>query len=303
MSFPDIVKVVEVGPRDGLQNEKIFVSTDKKIELINRLADTGLTVIEATSFVSPKWVPQLSDADQVLRGITPRPHITYPVLVPNKTGLDRALASGATSIAVFTTASEQFSMKNTHSSVAESLEQITRIVQAAKQQGLWVRAYLSCVLGCPYEGKVPYEKTAMLAYALDQLGCDEISLGDTIGVGTPHQTKQLIEIVTRYMPIEKVAVHFHDTYGQALANIYAALSLGVAIVDSAVAGLGGCPYANGATGNVATEDVLYMLDGMGVKTGVDLKKLVAVGQFIAGILQRQIQSKVSIAMQATGHLQ
>ena len=299
MTFPSFVKIVEVGPRDGLQNEKEIIPTVTKVELINRLSDAGLTVIEATSFVSPKWIPQLADGSEVYQAINKKPHVQYPVLVPNVTGLEHAMLAGCNTISVFTTASEAFSEKNTHCSVADSIKRIEAIMLKAKENKLWVRAYLSCVLGCPYEGDVPPEKTMQLAKTLYDLGVDEISLGDTIGVGTPFKTLRLIEMVGKEIPIKMMAVHFHDTYGQALANLYAALSMGIEIVDSAVAGLGGCPYAKGATGNVATEEVLYMLQGMAIQTGVELKKIVEVGRFIAGALKHPIQSKVNVAMTNT----
>lgn len=293
MSFPKYVKLVEVSPRDGLQNEKNVISADVKIDFINRLSDTGLSVIEATSFVSPKKIPQLADAQQVFSGIKKKSTVRYPVLIPNRQGLESALSVGVKDIAVFTTPSELFSQKNTGCSVAESVQRIEEIMQLAKQHHLRVRGYLSCVLGCPYEGNMAPEKVSALADTLFKLGCEEISLGDTIGVGTPLATQRLIQLVATVVPIQHIAVHFHDTYGQALANIFAALSLGVAIVDGSVAGLGGCPYAKGATGNVATEDVLYMLNGMGIETGVDINKLIAVGKFIANELNAEPHSKLS----------
>lgn len=296
MTFPKRVKLVEVSPRDGLQNEAQRVPTEIKIELINRLSDTGLSVIEAASFVSPKWIPQLADGRDVFQGIIKKVGVSYPVLVPNATGLKNAIAAGAKEIAVFTTPSEQFSQKNTHCSVAESIQRIADVMELARKHQLYVRGYLSCVLGCPCEGEMAPEKVAKLADVLFNMGCDEISLGDTIGVGTPLKTVRLLEIVSQFVPIKNLAVHFHDTYGQALANIYAALQYGIAVVDSSVAGIGGCPYAKGATGNVATEDVLYMLNGMGIETGVDLKKLIVVGRFISQQLGRNPQSKVNAAM-------
>ncbi len=293
MAFPKKVTLVEVSPRDGLQNEAQFVPTNIKIDFINQLSDTGLKVIEATSFVSPQWVPQLADGKAVLQEIKKKSGVHYPVLVPNKKGLELALAAGANEIAVFTTSSEQFSQKNTHCSVAESMVRIQDIMQIAIARQIKVRAYLSCVLGCPYEGEMAAEKVAKLAEWLLFVGCDEISLGDTIGVGTPIKTQRLLTAVKKVVPVKKLAVHFHDTYGQALANIYVALKNGIAIIDSSVAGLGGCPYAKGASGNVATEDVLYMLNGMEIKTGVDMQKLVAAGRFISQILGRLPQSKIS----------
>ena len=298
MAFPERVKIVEVGPRDGLQNEAKAIPTTTKIELINRLSDTGLSVIEATSFVSPKWIPQLADGDQVFQGIIKKTNVRYPVLIPNLKGLERALAVGVQDIALFTTPSEQFSQKNTHCTVAESLARIAEVITVAKAHDLRIRAYLSCVLGCPYEGDMAPEKTAQLASKLFNLGCDEISLGDTIGVGTPIKTEQLLAAIFPFVPADRLAVHFHDTFGQALLNIYVALKAGIAIVDTAIAGLGGCPYAKGATGNVATEDVIYMLQGMGIETGVDLKKLVQAGKFISQQLERKPQSKVNVALSA-----
>jgi isopropylmalate/homocitrate/citramalate synthase len=289
--------MVEVGPRDGLQNEKSVVPTDTKIDFINRLSETGLSTIEVTSFVSPKWIPQLADNQDVFKNINKKNHVNYPVLVPNLQGFEKALAVGVKEIAVFTTPSEQFSQHNTNCSVVESLERIAQIMQAAKQHQIRVRGYLSCVLGCPYEGEISPDAVANLAKTLSQLGCYEISLGDTIGVGTPLKTKQLLDIVMKQIAPEQIAVHFHDTYGQALANIYVALACGIHIIDSSVSGLGGCPYAKGASGNVASEDVLYMLNGMGIETGVDLSKLIAVGNDISNILQRKSQSKVALAYQ------
>ncbi len=295
MAFPTQVKIVEVSPRDGLQNESKTIPTATKIALIDQLSNTGLTVVEATSFVSPKWVPQLADAQEVLQGIHKKAGIRYPVLVPNPKGLQAAAQAGATDIAVFATASEQFALRNTNCTVAESIKRIEEVVNTAKQQGMNIRAYLSCVLGCPYEGEVAPEKTAELAAKLRSMGCYEISLGDTIGIGTPFKTQHLLETVSQVVPVQELAVHFHDTYGQALANIYAALAFGVATVDSSVAGIGGCPYAKGATGNVATEDVVYMLQGMNIHTGVDLNKLIEVGRFISQQLGRPPQSKVNLA--------
>lgn len=295
MSFPQRVKIVEVSPRDGLQNEKQILPTDIKINFINQLSETGLQTIEATSFVSPKWVPQLADATEVLTNIKKMQHVSYPVLVPNLQGFQAAVAAGAQEVAVFTTPSEQFSQHNTNCSVAESLQRIAEILSAAKKNHIPVRAYISCVLGCPYEGEIEPVKVATLAEKLYQLGCYEISLGDTIGTGTPFKTKELIEIVSQKVPLENLAVHFHDTYGQALANIYVALECGIAVVDSSVAGLGGCPYARGASGNVATEDVIYMLNAMGIETTVDLKKIITVGKFISKYLGREPRSKVNLA--------
>ena len=296
MAFPTTVKLVEVSPRDGLQNEANTVPTNIKIDFINQLSETGLTEIEATSFVSPKWVPQLADHEAVLQGITKKPGVNYPVLIPNRTGLSKAIAGGVKEIAVFTTPSEQFSQHNTNCSVAESVARIAELMPLAKQHKLRVRAYLSCVLGCPYEGEIAPLTVAALAEKLMQMGCEEISLGDTIGVGTPGKTKILLDTVLKKVAAPTLAVHFHDTYGQALANIYVALSCGINIIDSSVAGLGGCPYAKGASGNVASEDVLYMLNGMGISTGVDLARLLEAGRYIVECLQRETQSKVARAM-------
>lgn len=295
MPIPKFVKLVEVSPRDGLQNETQLVSTEIKVELINRLSETGLSVIEATSFVSPKWVPQLADCREVFAQIKKKSGVNYPVLIPNVKGLELAMSVGVKEIAVFTTSSEQFSQKNTHCSVSESIKRIEDVMKIAQQHALRVRGYLSCVLGCPYEGEMAPEKVAELAEVLFKMGCHEISLGDTIGVGTPYQTKRLLEQVLHRIPAKHIAVHFHDTYGQALVNIYAALEQEIATIDSSVAGLGGCPYAKGATGNVATEDVLFMLNGMGIETGVDLKKMIEVGRYISTQLGRKPQSKVNLA--------
>ena len=292
MQLPEYVKIVEVGPRDGLQNEVNPIPTDVKIDLINRLSQSGLPVIEATSMVSPKWIPQLADAEDVYRAINKQQGITYPILVPNAQGLKRALEVGAKDIAVFAAASETFSQKNTHCSIDQSVERITAVIEEAQRENLNIRAYLSCVLGCPYEGDISIHQVVELSQRLYDLGCSEISLGDTIGIGTPRNAQTLIEQVSQHIPISKLAVHFHDARGQALANILACLQAGVSIVDCSVAGLGGCPYAKGASGNVATEDVVYMLHGMGIKTGVDLDKLVAVGQFISNVLGRDNQSKL-----------
>lgn len=296
MAFPKRVKIVEVSPRDGLQNEHTIVPTPIKIEFINQLSHTGLSVIEVTSFVSPKWIPQLADHQEVFVGINKVNTISYPVLVPNEKGFNAALAAGVKEIAVFTSPSEQFCEHNTHCSVSESLERIKTITTLAAQENIKVRGYISCVLGCPFEGEMSPQKVSALAKQLIQLGCYEISLGDTIGVGTPLKTKQLLSVVSQQIPIEKIAVHFHDTYGQALANIYVALEQGVHVVDSSVAGLGGCPYAKGASGNVATEDVLYLLHGLGIETGVALDKLINAGLFITRYLNCETRSKVSRAL-------
>jgi len=296
MTLPKHVKMVEVGPRDGLQNESAVVPAAVKIALIDRLGEAGLPVIEAGAFVSPKWVPQMADSAAVLAGITRRPEIAYPVLVPNMKGLEAARTAGAKEIAIFGAASEIFSKRNINCSIAESLERFAAVADAARAAGLGVRGYVSCVLGCPYEGEVPLDVVTAVSGRLFDMGCAEISLGDTIGVGTPGRAQALIRAVTQRVPLDRIAVHFHDTYGQALANILACLELGVAVVDSSVAGLGGCPYAVGASGNVASEDVLYMLDGMGIETGVDLRKLVAAGTLICEHLGRPSMSKVARAL-------
>jgi hydroxymethylglutaryl-CoA lyase len=280
------VKIVEVGPRDGLQNEPYTIPTDVKVELIDRLSATGLGVIEATSFVSAPAIPQLADAEDVFGRIEQRDGVHYPVLVPNLKGYERARAVGAKEIALFTAASEAFNQKNIRCSIAESLERFAPVLAQAAADGVRVRGYVSTVLGCPYQGQVPVAKVVSVANALYQAGCAEISLGDTIGVGTPHQARDVLKAVAGEIPIKRLAVHFHDTYGQALSNIYACLEAGVRIVDSSVAGLGGCPYARGATGNVATEDVVYMLNGLGMETGVNLEALARVGDWIAGELGR-----------------
>lgn len=296
MTLPTSVKIVEVSPRDGLQNEAQIIPTDVKIELINQLSATGLTTIEATSFVSPKWIPQLADGADVLRGMEQKPGLHYPVLIPNTKGLERALAAGAKEVAIFTTPSEAFSQKNTNCSVAESMARMAEIVILAKQHNVPVRAYISCVLGCPYEGEIAPSKVVQQALSLFEMGCYEISLGDTIGVGTPLKTRKLLQLVSEKVPVKQLAVHFHDTYGQALVNIYEALNNGISVIDSSVAGIGGCPYAKGASGNVATEDVLYLLHGLGIETNVDLQKMLAVGRFISKKLGRQPQSKVNLAL-------
>jgi len=293
--IPKKIQLVEVGPRDGLQNEKLWVETETKIALIEKLAQAGLTKIEATSFVSPKWIPQMKDAFEVLSGIERRPGVSYPVLTPNIKGFEKALEAGATEVAVFGAASEAFSQNNINCSIVESVERFRPIIAAAQKSGIRVRAYISCVLGCPYIGVVPVADVVKLALQMSEMGCYEISLGDTIGIGTPLQAKIMVEAVAEKVPVSKLALHFHDTRGQALANIYACLELGVSIIDSSVAGLGGCPYAHGARGNVATEDVVYMLHGMGIETGVDLEKLIEVGHFISEFFGRAPQSKVSLA--------
>ncbi len=296
MPLPASVKLVEVGPRDGLQNEPTPVPPAVKARLIDMLAEAGLTAIESGSFVSPKWVPQMAGTPEVLAAITRRPGVSYPVLVPNLKGLEAAEeAGGIDEIAVFGAASEAFSQKNINCSVEESLARFAPVAERALANGWRVRGYVSCVLGCPYEGEVAPAKVAAVAERLLAMGCYEISLGDTIGTGTPLAAQAMVEAVAQVVPVEKLAAHFHDTYGQALANILAVMEKGVAVVDSSVAGLGGCPYAKGASGNVASEDVLYMLDGMGVRTGVDLDRLIAAGAFISDHLRRPTGSKVARA--------
>ncbi|MDA8429420.1 MAG: hydroxymethylglutaryl-CoA lyase [Geobacteraceae bacterium] len=299
MYMPKRVTMVEVGPRDGLQNESSIIPAAVKIALINRLAEAGLQVIEATSFVSPKWIPQLADSSTVLAGIERRPGVRYPVLVPNLKGLEGALAAGAEEIAVFASASEAFSRKNINCSIAESLERFAEVIDAAKKQRVPVRGYVSCALGCPYEGAVTPAAVAAVAARLFDLGCYEISLGDTIGAGTPGQAQLMVDTVAKRVPLEQIAVHFHDTYGQALANIMAVLERGICVVDSSVAGLGGCPYALSASGNVASEDLLYMLNGLGIETGVDLERLVLAGNYVSGFLGRPSGSKVARAAGCT----
>ncbi len=296
--LPKKVKMVEVGPRDGLQNEPQFVPTDIKIELINRLSKTGLRTIETTSFVSPKWIPQIADNWQVWQGIRKVPGVSYPALVPNLRGLKDAIRAGVEEIAVFGSASETFSKKNINCSIAESLKRFADVIAEAKNHNMKVRGYISCVLGCPYEGEIKPDAVAMVAEKMFQLGCYEISLGDTIGIGTPGKAVTMIQRVAEKVPVDQLAVHFHDTYGQALANIYAALQQGVVVIDSSVAGLGGCPYAKGATGNVPSEDVLFMLEGLDIETDVNLSALREVGQFISDFLGRPTRSKVALALSA-----
>ncbi len=296
MAFPTQVRLVEMSPRDGLQNEPgPVIDTAIKTGLIDRLADCGLNHIESASFVSPKWVPQMGDAAEVMAGIKRKAGVRYSVLTPNLRGFENALAAGVDEVAVFGAASESFSQKNINCSIAESLERFLPVMEAAKQHHIPVRGYVSTVLGCPYEGDIAPEQVAKVAKALAELGCYEISLGDTIGVGTPLKAKRMLEAVAAEVPIEKLAAHFHDTYGQALANLYAVLEEGISVIDASVAGLGGRPYAKGASGNVATEDVLYLLNGLGIKTGVDLDKLVTTGEWISEQLNRNNGSKVGQA--------
>ncbi|KAI3525954.1 hypothetical protein L1887_05091 [Cichorium endivia] len=298
-NIPRYVKIVEVGPRDGLQNEKEIVPTNVKVELIKMLVNSGLQVVEATSFVSPKWVPQLADAKDVIEGIKGVGGARFPVLTPNLKGLEAALAAGVKEVAVFAAASESFSRSNINCSIEESLARYREVASAARKVSIPVRGYISCVVGCPMEGDVHPSKVAFVAEELLKMGCDEISLGDTIGVGTPGSVIPMIEAVKKVVPIEKLAVHFHDTYGQALSNILVSLQMGISVVDSSVSGLGGCPYAKGATGNVATEDVVYMLNGLGVKTNVDLRKLILAGDFIRKHLGRPSESKAATALNKT----
>jgi hydroxymethylglutaryl-CoA lyase len=293
--MPNQVRIVEVGPRDGLQNEKAIVPTPIKIELIDRLSATGLQTVEATSIVSPKWVPQLADAAEVYIGIHKKPGLRYPVLVPNLQGYERAREVGVEEIAVFTAASEAFNRKNINASIAESLERFAPVIERAKADQVAVRGYVSTVLGCPYQGDVPLADVVRVAKALHGMGCYEISLGDTIGIGTPAKARAMLAAVAEEVPISALAIHFHDTRGQALANILACLELGVGVIDSAVSGVGGCPYARGASGNVASEDVVYMLHGMGIATGIDLDKLVETGRWLSAQLVRDNGSKVGKA--------
>ncbi|SEM20960.1 hydroxymethylglutaryl-CoA lyase [Luteibacter sp. UNCMF331Sha3.1] len=292
------VRIVEVGPRDGLQNEKAMLPAAVKIELIDRLSETGLATIEATSFVSPKWVPQLADAADVFRGIRKAPGVVYPVLVPNLQGYERALEVGATEVAVFTAASEAFNRRNINASIDESIDRFVPVMERARADGVAVRGYVSTVLGCPYQGEVPVADVVRVARRLHELGCHEVSLGDTIGVGTPAKARAMLRAVAADVPMDALAIHFHDTYGQALANILACLEEGVRVIDSAVSGTGGCPYAKGATGNVASEDVVYMLHGMGMTTGVDLDRLVQTGAWLAGQLGKETGSRVTKARAA-----
>jgi hydroxymethylglutaryl-CoA lyase len=294
---PAEVRIVEVGPRDGLQNEAVDIGTANKIALVDRLSATGLRSIEATAFVSPKWVPQMADAAEVLAGIARRPGIAYPVLVPNETGYARARSAGAEEVAVFTAASEAFNQRNINASIDESLERFRPVLDRARVDGVRVRGYVSTVLGCPYQGEVPLADVVRVAARLHAMGCYEVSLGDTIGVGTPGRARAMLKAVATEVPMQALAIHFHDTYGQALANVLACLEEGVAVVDSAVSGAGGCPYAKGASGNVASEDVVYLLHGLGVRTGIDLPLLAETGRWLAGLLGRQTGSKVGKALE------
>ena len=294
----DFVRIVEVGPRDGLQNEKAMVATADKIELVDRLSATGLRTVEATSFVSPKWVPQLADAAEVMAGISRRPGVAYPVLVPNEQGYARARDAGADEVAVFTAASEAFTRKNINASIDESIERFAPVLARARADGVRVRGYVSTVLGCPYQGQVPLADVVRVARRLHAMGCYEVSLGDTIGVGTPRKAREMLLAAAAEVPMAALAVHFHDTFGQALANVAACIEAGVRVADSAVAGTGGCPYAKGASGNVASEDLAYMLQGMGIDTGIDLEALAATGRWLAQRLGRATGSKVGQALAA-----
>ncbi|GAA6205769.1 MULTISPECIES: hydroxymethylglutaryl-CoA lyase [Thalassotalea] len=296
--FPQSVKIVEVGPRDGLQNEKTLITAQDKITLINKLADAGLKTIESGSFVSPKWVPQMATSTDVFNGLTRQHNVSYAALTPNLKGFEAAISAKADEVAIFGAASEGFSQKNINCSIAESLERFEPVMAAAKKANIPVRGYVSCVIACPYDGDIEPEQVADVAEKLFKMGCYEISLGDTIGVGTAASVHKMLQAVSARIPREKLAVHFHDTYGQALTNIYTALQNGITVIDSAIAGLGGCPYAKGASGNVATEDVVYLLNGLGIETGIDLKKLLTAGWFISDVLGKAPVSKVSTAIRA-----
>ena len=291
-AYPESVKIVEVGPRDGLQNEKQTIPAATKIEFVNRLSASGLRTIEVTSFVSPKWIPQLADATEVFTGIDKRDGVSYPVLVPNAKGMQRALEAGAKEVSIFTAASESFNRKNINCSIAESMDRFEPVMETAREHGIKVRGYISTVIGCPYEGPIAPHAVAEVAERLDAMGCYEISLGDTIGVGTPLKAQRMLSAVAERVPMDRLAVHFHDTYGQALANILGCLQMGAGVVDASTSGLGGCPYAEGATGNVATEDVLYLLAGLGIETGVDMERLLAAGAYISEALGRAPASRL-----------
>ena len=301
-TLPERVRIIEMGPRDGLQNEPLVngegLPTAVKLALIHRLADTGLAGVEATAFVSPKWIPQMADHSEVLAGIRRRPGVSYPVLTPNLRGFEAALAAGATEVAIFGAASESFSRKNINCSVAESLERFRPVASAAARAGVKLRGYVSCVVDCPFEGAIAPARVAEVARAMADMGCYEVSLGDTIGTATPRRMQAMIGAVAAQVPVSRLAGHYHDTYGQALANIYASLEMGMATFDASVAGLGGCPYAAGASGNVATEDVLYLLQGLGIETGVDLEAVAGIGQWICGLLGRPNGSRTGRALAA-----
>lgn len=297
-SLPASVKIIEVGPRDGLQNEQQTISADVKIALVNRLSQAGFVNIEAAAFVSPKWVPQMATSTEVMAGITRRPGTLYSALVPNMKGFEAALAAGVDEVVIFAAASEAFSQKNINCSIAESVERFRAVARAAKENKLRLRGALSCAFGCPYQGEVSTDSVASVVQQLRDLGCDEIDIADTIGVATPHHVHAVMQRAVEEFPIEKLSGHFHDTYGQALANIYASLEVGITIYHASVAGLGGCPYAKGATGNVATEDVLYMMNGLGIATGIDLDRVVDAGQFISAQLGRKAVSRAGNAIAA-----
>ena len=296
MSFPSKVKIVEVGPRDGLQNESVTVPAEVKVQLVHKLAEAGLQVIESGAFVSPKWVPQMATSGEVFSQIEQQAGVSYPMLVPNLKGLELAHAVGVKEIALFAAATETFSQKNTNCSIAESIERFNAVIGEARRLDIKIRGYVSCVLGCPYEGEVSADTVLMITEKLFEQGCYEVSLGDTIGVGTAGQARALIDKLAARVPVERLAAHFHDTYGQALANIHAVMQSGVSVIDSSIAGLGGCPYAKGATGNVATEDVVYMLHGMGIETGVEMDKLLDAGRYISDFLGREPVSRAATAL-------
>jgi hydroxymethylglutaryl-CoA lyase len=296
MTIPTSVKIVEVGPRDGLQNEAQIVPVKVKIKLIDKLVDAGLPVVESGAFVSPKWVPQMAASGEVFKGVQKRADVSYPMLVPNMKGLEAALDAGVEEIAVFAAATDSFSQKNINCSIDESIERFRLVVESAIKHNIKVRGYISCVLGCPYEGEVSMAVVAGIAKTMLDQGCYEISLGDTIGVGTPGKAQAMVEQVGKVVPIPQLAAHFHDTYGQGLANLHAVLQSGICVIDSSVSGLGGCPYANGASGNVSTEDVVYMLHGMNVETGIDMNKLLEAGAYISKFLDREPSSKAALAL-------
>jgi hydroxymethylglutaryl-CoA lyase len=298
MSLPSKVKIVEVGPRDGLQNEKETIPAEVKIELVDRLTDAGFVNIEAASFVSPKWVPQMATSAEVMDKIRRKPGVIYSALTPNMKGFEAALAAKADEVVIFGAASEAFSQRNINCSIAESIERFRDVAQAAKQHNIRLRGSISCAFGCPYQGEVPAESVADVVRRLRELGCDEIDIADTIGVGTPKKVQAVFDRVVREFPIERLSGHFHDTYGQATANIYASLEAGISIFHSSVAGLGGCPYAKGATGNVSTEDVLFLMNGLGIDTGIDLDRVVDAGQFISQHLNRKAASRTGNAIAA-----
>ena len=300
MAYPSFVKLVEVGARDGLQNEPTSLSVPERVAFIDSLSKTGLRVIEVGAFVSPKWVPQMADSGSVYQQIQKQETVSYPALVPNQEGLEKALAVGVREIAVFTASSETFCQKNINCSIEESFTRFQPVVEQAHSKGVVVRGYVSCVMGCPYEGEVPFHQTERVAKQLLKMGCYEISLGDTIGVGTPEKVRSLLELLLKDINVSQLAVHFHDTYGQALANILQSLQMGIQTIDASVAGLGGCPYAKGASGNVATEDVLYLLNGLRVETGVDLPALARIGNDICARLGKETRSKTGLALKGIG---